>query len=223
MLSSESILPENYPGNRRTASNPSIIKKILVRTRNKLRFDGLGTLQMATCVNGNNLRVILMKMSKEHKMERAPAWLKLAGIVLVTFGFCLPGFAALGGDLSSVHADQANMKASLRTTAGQVYTLHEIKTAMGTTVREFVSADGRVFAVAWHGPSMPPMQQILGTYFQQFSAGAQAHHAAHIGRRPLNIQAPGLVVQSTGHPRGFFGRAYVPAMLPAGVSANDIR
>lgn len=156
-------------------------------------------------------------------MSHGPAWSKLTGIFLMMFGLCLPGFAALGGDLSSIQADQAHMKASLRTITQQAYTLHEIKTPMGTTVREFVSADGRVFGVAWRGPSMPPMQQILGTYFQQFSAGAQAQHAAHVGRRPLNIQQPGLVVQSNGHPRGFFGRAYVPGMLPAGVSANDIR
>jgi Protein of unknown function (DUF2844) len=162
-------------------------------------------------------------MAKQDKMGGGFTWAKLAGIALIAFGFCLPGFAALGGDLSSVHTDQASMKASLKTTAGQAYTLHEIKTPAGNVVREFVSADGRVFGVAWHGPSMPPMQQILGTYFQQFSAGVQAHHAAHVGRRPLNILQPGLVVQSGGHPRGFFGRAYVPGMLPQGVTADQIR
>ena len=140
----------------------------------------------------------------------------------MAFGLSLPGFAALGGDQSSVQADQAHMRASLKTTAGSAYTLHEIKTGMGTVVHEFVSPDGRVFAVAWHGPSMPPMQQILGTYFQQYSALVQAHHAAHGGRRPVNIQQPGLVVQNSGHPRGFFGRAYVPEMLPPGVTPDQI-
>jgi Protein of unknown function (DUF2844) len=164
-----------------------------------------------------------MTISKQHEVARGSAWAKLAGIALIAFGFALPAFAALGGDVSSVHADQANMKASIKTTAGQAYTLHEIKTPMGTIVREFVSADGMVFAVAWHGPSMPPMQQILGAYFQQFSAGVQAHHAAHVGRSPLNIQQAGLVVQSSGHPRGYFGRAYVPGMLPQGVTPDQIR
>ena len=149
--------------------------------------------------------------------------MKFTGVALLAFGLCLPAFAALGGDLTSVQADQAQLKASLKTTAGPAYTLHEIKTPAGTIVHEFVSSDGRVFGVAWRGPAMPPMQQILGTYFQQFSAGVQAHHAAHVGRSPLNIQQPGLVVQSTGHPRGFFGRAYVPGMLPAGVTPDQIR
>jgi|HubBroStandDraft_6_1064221.scaffolds.fasta_scaffold194390_2 hypothetical protein len=161
--------------------------------------------------------------SKRYEMGRMSGWAKFTGIALVAFGLCVSAFAALGGDLSSVQADQANMKASINTTAGQAYTLHEIKTSAGNIVHEFVSADGRVFAVAWRGPFMPPMQQILGTYFQQYSAGVQAHHAAHVGRSPLNIQQPGLVVQSSGHPRGYFGRAYVPEMLPQGVTPDQIR
>jgi hypothetical protein len=164
-----------------------------------------------------------MTISKQHQVGRGFAWAKLTGITLMTLGLCLPAFAALGGDLSSVQADQAHMKASLKTTAGQAYTLHEIKTEIGTVVHEFVSPDGRVFAVAWHGPSMPPLQQILGSYFQQYSAGVQAHHDPRVRRSPLNIQEPGLVVQSSGHPRGYFGRAYVPGMLPPGVTLDQIR
>ncbi|MGH9499674.1 MAG: DUF2844 domain-containing protein [Terriglobales bacterium] len=157
----------------------------------------------------------------EEQISSVHAW--LAGVAFIIIGLTLPAFAALGGDVTSIHADQAHMKASIKTTEAQRYTLHEIKTPTGNIVREFASADGRVFAVAWRGASMPPLQQILGTYFPQFSAQAQAHHAAHVGRGPLNIQLPGLVVQSTGHPRGYFGRAYVPGMLPPGVTANDIR
>jgi Protein of unknown function (DUF2844) len=164
-----------------------------------------------------------MMTSKQHEMGRWSAWAKLTGVALLAFGVASPSFAALGGDVSSVQTDQAQMKASIKVTTSQAYSLHEIKTEMGTVVREFVSADGRVFAVAWRGPSLPPMQQILGTYFHQFSAGVQAHHEAHVGRRPLNIQQPGLVVQSNGHPRGYFGRAYVPQMLPAGVTPDQIR
>ena len=162
-----------------------------------------------------------MTISKQHDLGRGFAWAKL--IAIMTLGLCLPAFAALGGDLSSVQADQAHMKASLKTTTSQAYTLQEIKTPAGTIVHEFVSADGRVFAVAWHGPFMPPMEQILGTYLQQYSAGVQAHHAAHVGRSPLNIQEPGLVVQNSGHQRAFFGRAYIPGMLPAGVTPDQIR
>lgn len=157
----------------------------------------------------------------KERVRSLRAW--LAGATLITISLTFPAFAALGGDVSSVQADQAHLKAKLKTTVSPAYTLHEIKTPTGNIVREFVAPNGKVFAVAWQGPSMPPMQQILGSYFQQFSDGAQAHHAAHVGRRPLSIQQPGLVVQSSGHPRGFVGRAYVPGMLPAGVTENEIR
>jgi hypothetical protein len=164
-----------------------------------------------------------MTISNQLKRGRGSSCARLTGIGLMVLGLCLPALASLGGDVSSVHADQATMKASIKATPGQAYTLHEIKTSMGTIVREYVSSDGRVFAVAWHGPSMPPMQQILGTYFQQFSAGVQAQHSARVRRGPLNIQEPGLVVQNSGHPRGYFGRAYVPEMLPQGVTLDQIR
>ena len=163
-----------------------------------------------------------MTISKQHEVGRGFAWAKLTGIALATLGLCLPALAALGGDLSSVQADQAHMKASLKTTVGQSYTVHEMKTPAGTIVHELISTDGKVFAIAWHGPAIPPLQQILGTYFQQYSAGVQAHHDRSVRRAPLNIQQPGLVVQSGGHPRGFFGRAYVPEMLPPGVTPEQI-
>ncbi|HXM22160.1 MAG TPA: DUF2844 domain-containing protein [Terriglobales bacterium] len=145
------------------------------------------------------------------------------GIALLMLALPLPALAALGGDVASVHEDQAHMKGSLNTTEATNYTLHEIKGAAGTVVREYVSPAGEVFGVSWQGPSIPNMQQILGSYFQAFSTAAQAQRAARRGRGPLNIQQPGLVVESGGHMRAYSGRAYDPGKLPQGVSANDIR
>ena len=158
---------------------------------------------------------------KRHQMGRSSTWANLACIGCLALS--LPAFASLGGDVTSVQPDSAHLKASIKVTPSSAYAVHEMKSPMGTTVREFVSPDGRVFAVAWRGPAMPPMQQILGTYFQQYSAAVQAHHAAQVGRRPLNVQQPGLVVQSGGRPRGFFGRAYIPGILPQGITPDQIR
>jgi len=135
----------------------------------------------------------------------------------------LPALAALGGDVASVHEDQAQMKGTLKTTEGTTYTVHEIKGAAGIVVREYVSPDDKVFGVAWQGPAMPNLQQILGSYFETFSEAAQAQRAAHRARGPLYIQQPGLVVESTGHARTFSGRAFDPGKLPQGVTVNDIR
>src|SRR5271170_675169 len=90
---------------------------------------------------------------------------------IVTFSF--PALAALGGDQTSVATDMAKMKASVKVTSTKAFTVHEIKSTNRIVVREYVSPDGKVFGVAWQGPFMPDLQQILGTYFQQFSVAAQ--------------------------------------------------
>jgi hypothetical protein len=142
--------------------------------------------------------------------------------VFIMVGFCLPAMAALGGDASSVETDRAQMKASIKTTPAEAYSVQEIQVPGGTKIEEYVSPAGRVFAVAWHGPFFPDMQQILGAYFQPYIAALQAQ-PKHYGRRPLNIQQPGLVVQTGGHIRAYWGRAYVPGMLPQGVNADEIK
>jgi Protein of unknown function (DUF2844) len=135
----------------------------------------------------------------------------------------IPAFAGLGEDVSSVQADQAHMQGALRTTQTQSYTVHEIQAPTGTVVREYVSSSGKVFGVAWQGPWPPDMRQILGNYFEAYRQAAQAQVNAHGGRRPLVIKQPGLVVRSGGHMRWFAGQAYLPTMLPQGVSAEAIR
>jgi hypothetical protein len=147
----------------------------------------------------------------------------LIGVSLLLFLLPLPALAALGGDVASVHEDQAQMKGTLKTTEATTFTLHEIKAGNGTVVHEYVSPGGEVFGVSWQGPFIPDMQQLLGTYFQPYTAAAQAQRAAHRGRAPLNIQQPSLVVESNGHMRSYSGRAYDPGKLPQGVTANDIR
>ncbi len=159
-----------------------------------------------------------------HRNTRA-SLLWLAGTVLLAVGLTLPAFAALGGDANSVHADQTHMKATaqIEVSPSGAYSVHELQSPYKTVVREFVSTDGRVFGVAWQGPFIPDMRQILGTYFQQYSTAASEARSKHVGRRPLNIQQPGLVVQTGGHMRSYSGRAYVPEMVPQGVNAEEIQ
>ena len=67
------------------------------------------------------------------------------------------------------------------------------------------------------------MRQLLGSYFEQYLQAAKAQSASRLGRRPVMIDQPGLVVQIGGHPPSFTGRAYVPQMLPSDVRVEDIR
>jgi hypothetical protein len=154
-------------------------------------------------------------------------WLGWAAAGAALLGFSAPAKASLGGDVTSVESDRAQMKASVQVTQHHSYEVHEIQVPGGTVVDEYVSSGGKVFAVAWHGQFPPPMQQILGTYFQQYSAALQAKSSQTqpkiYGHRPLNIQEQGLVVQTGGHMRAHFGRAYDPNLLPQGITASQIQ
>jgi hypothetical protein len=134
-----------------------------------------------------------------------------------------PALASLGGDVTTVQADQTKMQGSLRTFNNNSYTLHEIQSSTGVAVKEYVSTSGKVFAVTWQGPFHPDLRQLLGTYFDQFEQAEQAQRAQRRGHGPVLIQQAGLVIQISGHMRAFVGKAYVPQMLPAGIHAEDIR
>jgi hypothetical protein len=122
-----------------------------------------------------------------------------------------------------VQADQVIMQARLRSLPVGSYTMHEISAPTGTIVREYLSSEGKVFAISWRGPTIPNLRQVLGPYFDRYVEAARAAKAQHHGRGPLLVHAAGLVVQTGGHARAFSGRAYVPEMLPPGVQAREIQ
>ncbi len=127
--------------------------------------------------------------------------------------------AALGEPEASVQADGEQLHGSIKGTDRGAYRVHEIQLPSGTLVREYSGTDGIVFAVAWNGPFMPDLRQVLGRYFDAYVAAAKARHSDH---HHLQIQQNDLVVQSSGHMRAFNGRAYLPQAIPGGVSAGDL-
>ena len=132
--------------------------------------------------------------------------------------------ASLGGDASSVQADQAQMQgAVMRITNGDTFTVQEMRASSGTMVKEFLSPSGRVFAVAWQGPSIPDLRQVLGTYFAEYAQAAQAAQKKRAGHGPLMIQESDLVAELSGHQRAFAGREYVPQLVPLGMQPDAIR
>jgi hypothetical protein len=145
------------------------------------------------------------------------------GIVLLMLALPLPALAALGGDVASVHEDKTQMKGTLKTTQAEAYSVHEISAPGSVVVKEYVTPAGKVFAVTWHGQFIPNMQQLLGTYFDQYSLAAKTQRESQYGHRPLNIQQPGLVFQNGGHMRAYQGRAYVPEMVPQGVNVDALQ
>jgi uncharacterized protein DUF2844 len=105
------------------------------------------------------------------------------------------------------------------------YTVRETTLGTGTLVREYVSTSGIVFGVAWAGPAMPQISQILGDqYYQQYVQGAGAARAARgVARGSATVEQGGLIVRSGGHMGHFVGSAWLPAELPSGVTGDDIR
>jgi hypothetical protein len=113
------------------------------------------------------------------------------------------------------------MKSAVRVTASSGFAVHEIASPSGTVLREFVGADGKVFAVAWHGLINPDLRQVLGTYYARYEEGAAT--AIHRSHRQLAIALPDFMFINTGRQRAFAGRAWVPAMMPANFSTDDIK
>jgi hypothetical protein len=140
-------------------------------------------------------------------------------LLLLTMSW--PALAGLGGEATPVAVDAVTGKTVVRRAVpARNYTVQEIQSADGTTVREYVSAEGMVFGVAWKGPIMPDLEQLFGAHFESYRDEARTRRP---GRAPLRIDRGDLVVESGGHMRAFRGRAYLPQQLPAGVSADEIR
>ena len=131
--------------------------------------------------------------------------------------------ASLGGDLTSVLDDAAELRGAVQASPQQQYEIEEIVTDNGIRVREFLNRNGIVFAVAWSGPVIPDLQRLLGA--QQFAVYTTALAARPRPglQRSVRVATPDLVVESEGHLRNFTGRAYLPTIIPVNVSTAELR
>jgi len=129
--------------------------------------------------------------------------------------------ATLGESEASVQTDGARFNGSIKVSEHPSYRLHEIQLPSGTLLKEFVGADGNVFAVVWSGPRAPDLRQAMGRYFDEYVTAAAK--TTHVDHNHLQIQRTDLVVQSRGHMRALSGRAYLPQAIPDGLSLGEIR
>ncbi|MBU1236336.1 MAG: DUF2844 domain-containing protein [Gammaproteobacteria bacterium] len=141
-------------------------------------------------------------------------------VVPLLLALSSPAFAGLGGNPAPVAVGGPGASVAQRLVPARPYTVRDIRTGDGGTIREYVSAEGKVFGVAWAGPTMPDLRELFGEQFEEFREGVRARRNA---RGPVSIARPNLVVQSGGHMRAFRGRAWLPQLLPAGVSGDEIK
>ena len=151
------------------------------------------------------------------------AALSLPALIAVAFAWvAAPAAASLGGDLTSVSDDSVQFRGQLVSTGMLHYDQHDITTASGTVVHQYLSPGGKVFAVTWKGPMPPDLRQLFGPYFEPFRSAAAAQSRPG-GHRQVSIVQSDFVVQAAGHMRDFQGKAYVPSLVPSGVSVAELQ
>ena len=149
---------------------------------------------------------------------------RVTSAVLLSFVFSSTAFASLGGTVSSVDTDRVRTQSALiRIQRVGDYSVHEMLSPTGTTIREFYGTSGIVFGVAWDGEWTPDLQQLLGSYFNRYQQGAATARRAAKNRGRLAIDDNDLIVHASGHTRSSTGIAYVRSLVPAGVSADVVR
>ncbi len=155
---------------------------------------------------------------------------KLASCLLcaLALGAVSPAFATLGEKMTDIPTAAATATAATKQAVRHAavhagaYSVYESQLENGTTVKEFTDANGVVFAVSWKGPMLPDLQGLLGRHFEAFDTGAKrARKPGSLGA-PLAITQDQVVIHSNGRMRHFFGHAYTPGQVPAGVNINDL-
>jgi Protein of unknown function (DUF2844) len=144
-------------------------------------------------------------------------------LAVVLLGAPKTALAALGGDEQTIESDRAQTESSRSVSAHAGYQVHELRSPSGTVIREFASEGGTVFAVAWQGPFIPNLRQLLGPYFESFARASLERPHRGPSHAPLIVRTPDLVVEAGGHMRAFFGRAYLPDQVPASLDDGGIQ
>jgi len=132
----------------------------------------------------------------------------------------VPAHASLGAGVNTVELDRQQIQATRRVTTHTAYSVHELQSAGGALVREYVSTNGQVFAISWGGSTMPNLRQLLGAHFDSFVGSANRQRGGHAH---LVVREGNLVVESGGHMRSFHGRAYLSDAIPSGVALDEIQ
>ena len=150
------------------------------------------------------------------------AFLLGLGLAAALLALAEPGQATLGERADSIASDQKALAATRPSaTAHNGYTVQEV-TSDAVTVREYISPAGIVFAIAWNGLIHPDLAPLLGSHAGEYTQ-ALRQAPPKPGRRHLSLKTSQIIVEKWGQMRNLQGRAYIPALIPAGVSVDEIQ
>jgi hypothetical protein len=139
----------------------------------------------------------------------------------------VPGSAVRAGTASGTGA-AVSAKAAATISSGNTanttanYNISKTVLDNGTTISEYATPAGLVFALSWEGPFMPDLNSLLGSYFSAFKTQADAGRAMRNIGTPVGVDIGKLVVRSSGRMRNYSGYAYAPDLIPSGVSISDV-
>lgn len=162
-----------------------------------------------------------MVLQNPRMAHRCCPYILLLACVGLNLAQVPPARAGLGYDAASVQSDADDLHGVAQVTSLRQYAVYEIDSGSGMQVREYVDRSGTVFAIAWVGPAVPDLRGLLGMHFAAYSE-ALARMSLPGRHRMLRVASPELVVESDGHLRAYRGRAYLPALVPAGIAAADL-
>jgi Protein of unknown function (DUF2844) len=129
--------------------------------------------------------------------------------------------AELGGQMP-IHATTA--AAAPRTLLNGALRVRTLTDAGSTTINEYATSTGQIVAYTWAGPTMPDLRALLGRYAEPYQTGAAALAATGNGNlHASRVARPDVIVESGGPMRSYVGRAWLPAALPPGVTADDLQ
>ena len=114
----------------------------------------------------------------------------------------------------------AGLKSTPRAHAN--YTVHEISND-GLTLREYLSSQGKIFAITWFGVSQPDLAPLLGNYYSEYTQTLANAPKIRGKTSRRTVTGEHLVVEKMGHLRSAGGRAYLPEFFPEGVNLNDLK
>ena len=145
------------------------------------------------------------------------------GLLVADLGTAQEVQATLGESTDSVASDRKAFSAVQRaTTSHNGYTVQEFASD-ATTIREYVSPSGIIFGIAWNGLTYPDLAPLLGSYASEYGEALRQTPRKPGIRRHSVVRTDRVVVEKWGHMRNSQGRAYAPALIPPGVSIDEIR
>jgi hypothetical protein len=135
-----------------------------------------------------------------------------------------PAQAVLGEAASSVQADQLRLAAQRRTSRTLDAEVQVLTLPDGSSIRQYLTPAGLVYAVAWNTRSKPRLDQLLGAHFAAYAQGGRLAMSQRAGVHHHAVVEQGdLVVESSAHLNAHVGRAWLRSLLPTATARDAIR